>query len=349
MGATLEIHRRLTPDYGNWTGPGYRPARIGAYGFTNYTNWTQFRDGTGLRPADNQVIVGERFQGSFNPAAHVHYIGCLFKGSSPNDRLTGNNGVDPIYENCTWEGADYSGAFLSDYQFAISDFGTGLAPGMQVIKCVARDFGNAFVVAGDYSANPQLYQDSLIYEACLTNDPSTGLPYHTDGIGNEDNGGLVKGVNINHCVIASRGNTNGWAFQNGTYAGIHTTNSVGAGFGYLLAYAATGGTTTDIVHTDNEYWTMFRPHQDVNGQGDGGGPCYPQLDWAKDANGGTWRRNKWVSVLDAARAAQFPWATTFEWGNPAYNGMFWIPNGTDVTANGFDETNHVSSSDYNGL
>jgi hypothetical protein len=188
---------------------------------------------------------------------------------------------------------------------------------LTVRYCDFWGFGNAISVNGSTQAKPQVFEHNWIHDAA-----ADGGSYHTDGIGSLSGAGSMSYAVINHNRIDSAGNTNGLAFQQGVYDHTTITNNYFGGFGYCVAVWSTNTYTT---FTDNTFSTEILPVF---------GPCYPHN--FSTTTGSTWRRNRWKVPSGAA------------WGNPAHDGWFWIPGGTDASAVGYSDDSFVSLSDFAG-
>jgi hypothetical protein len=139
---------------------------------------------------------------------------------------------------------------------------------------------------GTDASNPGTFRHCYIHDCADTD--SSGAPqgqeYHHDGIGPDSEGGSHDTL-VDHCTIASRGNTNGVALQgSSTYNRITVRDSYIAGWGYAVSIGATTPwNCTNITVTGNvfsaEVETLF-------------GPLYGN-NWASGGGTNTWRGNRY--------------------------------------------------------
>jgi hypothetical protein len=129
--------------------------------------------------------------------------------------------------------------------------------------------------------------------------------------------GSSSHVVVDNNVIESVGNTNGIAWQGGTYDHFTITNNLISGWGYAVNIS---GTTSNMTFTDNVFSTRLKCDW---------GPLYPSSFWV--TAGSIWRRNKWMVPVGAA------------WGNRAHDGWFWRP--TRAGSGTASDTAYVSQVD----
>lgn len=248
------------------------------------------------------------------------FIGCRFKAVSVLDALTISHTRDCTFSYCSFEPGVSAPPvpFNSSYQYGFVAGGpyNSQAQGLKLSHCDFWGFGNAIEGCGGSATHPTLIEWCWIHDAAADG----GGQYHTDGIGMTDTGSSLSYVTVDHCRIESHGNTNGLAWQSGTYSNMAVTNNLFSGFGYTVAIWGKG---SNIRFEDNTYSTRFKPDF---------GPLYPQSFWT--TSGSSWKRNKWLVPAGA------------EWGNTAHNGWFWIPNAAEIK--GSDDTPYVSQADFAG-
>jgi Right handed beta helix region len=248
--------------------------------------------------------------------SNVTFYGCRFKGVAVEQAMvilygtTGANGNGITFDYSSFEPgvAAPPTPYSQSYQYGIAAAGS-YHSSVQKLVVTHSDFwgfGNAIDVTGSTQANPHIFRHNYIHDAA-----QDGGSYHTDGIGDTTGSGRGSYVVIDHNTIVSNGNTNGIAFQQGSYDHFTVTNNLFSGFGYTIAIWAPAPYT---IFTDNTYSTILRPYY---------GPLYPQSFWT--STGSVWARNRWSVPSGAA------------WGNPLHDGWFWVPN-----------TSMVSQTDYQG-
>lgn len=255
------------------------------------------------------------------PSAHVSNVtfnGCRFHGTAVDQALVLLFGDNITFNYSSFEPgvAAPPVPHASSYQYGIEADGAynSTVGKLTVSHSDLWGFGNAIDVAGSTQGKPQVFNDNWIHDSA--NDGNAD--YHTDGIGTESGSGTGSYVTINHNTIEAAGNTNGLAFQQGSYSHFTVTNNLFGGFGYTVAIWANTSTT----FTGNTFSTRL---------GVVFGPLYPQTFWT----GGTslWRNNRWSVPAGAA------------WGSSAHDGWFWMPNPSDSPAS---DTPFVSQTDYAG-
>jgi len=255
------------------------------------------------------------------PVSNVTFYGCRFKATAVNEALVVLFGDNITFDYSSFEpGVDAPPVpFLKSYQYGISAGGSygSFVGKLTVSHSDFWGFGNAIDVTGSTQEKPHVFRDSWIHDA---SDDNNG-EYHTDGIGSLSGSGRGSYVVIDHNTIESIGNTNGIAFQAGTYSNFTITNNLFGGFGYtVVVWAANGAPNT--VFTDNTFSTRLRVVW---------GPLYPQGFW--QSAGSLWRRNKWMVPVGAA------------WGSRTHDGWYWVPVSSGNS--GSSDTVFVSQADYN--
>jgi hypothetical protein len=193
--------------------------------------------------------------------------------------------------------------FNQSYQYGIAANGgyNTRAEKLTVSHSDFWGFGNAIDTYGSTQAKPHVFRDNYIHDAAEDGNGN----YHTDGIGTLSGNGTGSYMVLDHNTIASAGNTNGIAYQQGSYSNVTITNNLFSGFGYTIALWAPAPNTT---FTGNTFSTMLKPVW---------GPLYPQSFWTSP--GSLWKNNKWLVPAGAA------------YGNPADSGKFWTPSGPSAT------------------
>jgi hypothetical protein len=225
------------------------------------------------------------------------------------------------------------------YQYGIVADGTQASPGtwnsfcaaLTVDHCDIWGFANATKITGGTQAAPHIYQYSYLHDPRI--DDATDSD-HTDGFGGEAGGtesytqitgNTIGGV----CHDATGWDTQALAFQNSpgpsTWDHFTVTGNWFSGCGVTVNII--GGTTaapappTNLTFTGNTFSTrwrpLFRPLYDGN---------------IVSGTGTVWRGNKWQVPAGA------------EWGNPAHDGLFWMPVASGIVGN--DDTPYVSVTDF---
>lgn len=207
-------------------------------------------------------------------------------------------------------------SYAQSYQYGIEADGSYYST-VQQLTVTHSDFwgfGNAIDVSGSTKDKPQVFRDNYIHDAA---DDNNGT-YHTDGIGTLSGAGTGSYMVLDHNTIESPGNTNGIAFQAGTYDHVTITNNLLGGFGYTVALL---GGATNTTFTGNTFSTRLKVAW---------GPLYPADFWT--TTGSVWKNNKWLVPTGAA------------WGDPAHSGWYWIPNST--ANSGASDMPFVSQTDH---
>jgi hypothetical protein len=254
---------------------------------------------------------------------NVVFYGDDFDVTAPqNANVTGGSGDTGItFEYDTFQ-PNVSAPPVScsqSYQYGIYNEG-GQMKGYTVEYSDFWGFGNAIDTSGSTQAAPQVFKYNWIHDSSTTG----GCGYHNDGIGMLNNGTEDYAV-VDHNTIESIGNTNGIAWQNGTYAHDSDTNNLLSGWNEAFA----GGRCTSSC-TAPTYITVtgnvFSTYLSIEGD-------YP-IDNATaywSATGSTWNHNYWAVPPGAA------------WGTSAYNGYYWVPT---TNSNYPSDCGFVSATDY---
>jgi hypothetical protein len=181
-------------------------------------------------------------------------------------------------------------------------------------------WGNGIQIGYSSQAKPLTVKDSWFHDA-----RDDGNIDHTDAILENYGGSGFSYMTFDHNTIVSVGNTNGLALQNGDKGGydhLTVTNNYFSGFGYTVNIGGSGRISNSLF-TGNTYGTDIKPTY---------GPLY---DWSSDGTNNLWRNNKWHVPSGG-------------WGNPAHDGWYWIPDGSDASNYGYDDSMFVSQTDYAG-
>ena len=175
-----------------------------------------------------------------------------------------------------------------------------------------------------YSTTAQMTCDN-----CWIHDATNPAPasYHTDATGYLNGGTPPQNVTVNHCTMASLGNTNAVAFQASTgtpYSNIIVTNNYISGFGYTACLFLPSGTATNNTFTGNVFATDIAWIY---------GPIYPDPTslFNYGTYGNLWRQNT-LSVYPGT-TPQSGSTLTYTAGD---NGKYLLPNTT------------LSTTDYTG-
>lgn len=297
------------------TNTGYRNAPNCPNGLTTYNGATVVSNTTyscmdfpgGIDVGSNSVQV-----------TNVTFYGSRFHGVAVNEKLVGLWGDNITFDYCSFEPgvAAPPTPFNQSYQYGIEadgSYNTHVGK-LTVSHGDFWGFGNAIDIDGSTQSKPQQFTDNWIHDSA-----ADGGQYHTDGIGSLSGSARGSYILLNHNTIESLGNTNGVAFQQGTYDHVTITNNLLGGFGYSLAVWATNTYTTV---TDNTFSTRLPVTF---------GPLYQ--DNLATTTGSLWRRNHWRVPVGSA------------WGSPAHDGWFWIPVSADSP---FNDVPFVSQTDFVG-
>lgn len=249
--------------------------------------------------------------------SNVTFNGCRFYGTAVGEGLVLLWGDNVTFNYCSFEPnlAAPPVAYNQSYQYGLTgngSYNTHIAQ-LTVRHCDFWGFGNAIDCKGSTQAKPHVYEHNWIHDAAADG----GGIYHTDGIGDQSGAGVGSYVVIHHNTIESVGNTNGIAYQQGTYHHFTVTDNWLGGFGYTVAIWA----NTSTVFTGNVFSTRLPCTW---------GPLYGQTFWTGGSS--LWRNNKWHVPAGAA------------WGNPAHDGWYWLPNAMASQ----NDSNFTSQTDYTG-
>lgn len=228
--------------------------------------------------------------------SRVHFFGCLFKAAG--EALVRLYGDDITFEYCSFE-PDVDAppvSYSSGYQYGLCANGgwyTSIGK-LTVTSCDMWGFANGIDCIGSTRSKPHVFRNNWIHDA-----RADGGRDHTDGIGFMGGKGSSSYVVVENNVIESIGNTNGIAWQGGTYDHFTIAGNQISGWGYGVNIS---GTTSDILFVDNVFSTRLKCAW---------GPLYPSNFWTTP--GSLWKRNRWKVPVGAA------------WGDLAHDDWFWRP------------------------
>jgi peptidoglycan hydrolase-like protein with peptidoglycan-binding domain/chitodextrinase len=168
-------------------------------------------------------------------------------------------------------------------------------------------FAGAIATNGSTQAKPHVFRDNWIH------DPrADGGVDHTDGIGETSGFGNSSYVVIDHNSVLGVGNTNGLAYQAGTYSNFSVTNNYFSGFGYTINLGNAMNNSSNFLFSGNTFGTNFRPDW---------GPLY---GWG--GTGNVWKCN-YIKFVPGTT-----WTSGGGWKPVASDdGKFWTPNGVSAT------------------
>lgn len=306
--------------------PGY-PGNLapgGAVVSGNTYNFLDYADGLGLTGVSNVTFNGCRFQSNDVGFANIILVNCtniVFNYCSIVPLVSLH--PTPTHPG-TWPsaGAGQPAAGLTPieyafymidgdggYQYGVRIGGTTGTAGTIIDHCDIWGFGNAVDFVG---ALDGIVRDTWIHDAANP-DPQG---YHTDGPGYLDGGGGRSNILIEHCTIATLGNTNAIAFQaaGSPYSNITVQGCFLSGFGYTVDMCHNVGGNSSLTFLDNIFGTDIRW---------GFGPVYADFtaQFAQATN--RWHNNKLRMLAGTSPAAgsQPVWT-------PANDGQFVWPDGT---------------------
>jgi hypothetical protein len=254
-----------------------------------------------------------------SPVTNVTFNGCEFDSDNTGAAtavLLYGDGLTFSY--CTIRPTGLTSPPASNaqgYQYALQGDG-GFSTSVQALTvqhCDIWGFAEAIDVSGGTQAKPHTYLWNWIHDP--RND---GGVDHTDGLGAQSGTGTESYCVISRNNIQALANTNGIAFQGGTYDHMTVSGNLFGGYGYTIHI---GDTVSFISFTDNTFSTALLPTF---------APVYPVSFWT--ATGSAWKRNKWLVPPGA------------QWGDPAHNGYFWLPVSSTIV--GTDDTPYVSLTDF---
>jgi hypothetical protein len=270
------------------------------------------------------------FNGTPTIPANVTFIGCRFTSNwSDGWNVRSDNNV--TFKFCTFEpqtpaappnaawpsaGAGLSVAgdsaqipymIASGYQYGIhKPNGTLLME-----DCDMWGFGNAVTMFGTAQ---KTIRRCWIHDAARA--MTSGELYHHDGPGHLDGGGCSN-VLIEDCTIASLGNTNGLAFQIGSYSNIVIRRNYLSGWGFTADLGHGGGNDTGMIFEDNVIATDIQSVW---------GPLYTNFVTTYRSAGSSWKRNKLRVMPGTVKASGAVFSFT-----QADDGKFIHPDGAKST------------------
>jgi hypothetical protein len=288
------------PDFSN-TGYNREPSYPGS--LTDYTGGMTQSGWVPIQESNNTTISYKRFLGKMGVGYlgvgdNLTFVGCLFEGTQPNDNLVQiYSATKCTFRYCTFKPNQFSAPPGNNGTITSSKTapGTPYSQSWQLIANMVAgtvttfdhcDFwGGAGVqtTGGVDALNPGTFKDCYMHD-CADNDGSGGSGYHHDWVGPDSEGGSHDTL-VDHCTIASLGNTNAIALQgSSTYNRITVKNSYFSGFGYTLSFGATTPwQDTNMTVTDN----IFSTELDVLF-----GPLYGN-NWNSGGGTNTWQRNRY--------------------------------------------------------
>lgn len=269
--------------------------------------------------------------------SHVQFVGCRFQSNSLiNFNVQCDNARDLSFLYCSF--TPRAALYTKPPGAAWPSAGAGLQTTKQVsnANCVDGDGGYQYglnvrgegPVLADHcdfwgfgNGGPLFYSTTAQMTArdCWIHDACNASPqgYHIDGSGYLDGGIPPTHVTIDHCTIASLGNTNAVAFQaaKSPYDHISVTRNFFSGFGFCVDMCHGVAGSTNLLFRDNTFGTDI-PWQHF--------PIYgtPAVLFNRRANPTNLWQNNRLRVLrgtSAIAGSAFAWST-------AQNGFFMWPN-----------------------
>ncbi len=216
------------PDY-----PGSLTTFTGTFQSNHTYNFMKFPSGAFIGSVDS-------------PVSNVTFHGCLFLASGDiNVALFGDN-ITFDYSTFAPAGATAPPvSHTAGYTSMAYQADGGYNAFVQQLTVTHSDFwgfANAIDLQGSTQAKPQVFRDNYFHDA-----RADGNADHTDAIGcQHDKGGTGSYMILDHNTIESVGNTNGIAFQGGTWSHIQVTGNLIGGWGYAVHI---GDTTSYITFT----------------------------------------------------------------------------------------------------
>lgn len=347
------VYPGLSAGVGSAAGPSVSTPTGATYGHLADPSWPgSFTGGTntvGLTATTGQTYSYWDFKGGVDvgttsvAANNVTFRGCRFQfsanvsnqgdASSAQALLFGDN---VTFDYCTFQpsttnypteltGEEISGdtstyvQYGKAYQYAINGgggFNTHIGD-LLIDHCDFWGFGNALELAGSTVAKPHIVRNSWFHHG--------GDPFVVNVSSNQfhndcwlvNNGGYHGAQCVNN-VMEIWGNTNLLAWQGaGAYNDSVITGNRFSGDQESISLSASG-TSARVTFTDNVFSTRI-------GRAVGSGK--PLRSWAvsDSGTGSLWRRNTWL-VPGSASTGNYPGAN---WGNTAWNGLYWHPSDTD--------------------
>jgi hypothetical protein len=292
----------------------------GAVASGNTYNFLDFNGGLGLTSISNVTFNGCRFQSNSVGFANIRLVSCTnirfnYCSVVPLVSLASAPTHPGVWPSAgTGVAVDASGGYApymingnNGYQYGIRI--EGASGGTVIDHCDIWGFGNAI----DFNdALNCVITNTWIHDAANP-DPQG---YHTDGPGYLDGGPGRSNITIQHCTIASIGNTNGIALQaaSSAYSNITVQNNYLSGFGYLVDMCHNAVGNTNLNFLDNILATDLRWVF---------GPIY--TDFTAQFAGAT---NRWHNNKFKVLAGTSPAAGSLPLWTPANDGNFVWPDGS---------------------
>jgi hypothetical protein len=226
-----------------------------------------------------------------------------------------------VTASCGNDWSAYGIPYNSGYQKAFQNLNTGTI----FNHCDFWGWGNCpdFDIA--YTAGVTI-KDCWFHDARMDGPVGAFCTDHTDSVAYTSSLAAPGNITVNHCTIASIGNTNGIGFQNATtpYNNIAITNCYISGFGQMVDMCHNVTGNTNLTFTDNILATDLMWNTAMY-----------QLDFstAFSGNGNLWRRNKFRLYPGSGSSYASAYAT--------FDGMFCLPKKTGTLSDSF------GSSDWN--
>ena len=256
---------------GHTNAPGFTSLSPGgAVTSGNTYNFLDFADGLTLNNIDNVTFNGCRFQSNSNEFANIRLISC--------DAITFNYcSIVPLVSlhatpthPGTWPSAGagedvhgQDGGGFEPYMIPWDDayqYGIRMESGCTNIiisHCDLWGWGNSIDLVG---ADDVLIEHTWIHDAGSGDNGTIPDAFHHDGPGYLDGGGPPSGITVNHCTIASLGNTNAIAYQAATspYVNMIVNDCYLTGFGVCVDMCHNVSGNTGLEFTNNVIGTDIR-------------------------------------------------------------------------------------------
>ena len=340
------------PAVGSGLFPGQAGNPVGfaaAPGFTSLTAWpggtgqqtisdgtnSQSGSGTALDPWVFKFFDFNSGTGGVDvTASHVKFIGCRFQSNQVAFYNVSVDGIDQTYSYCSF--TPLASLYTSPPGAAWPSAGAGLQTITQVtdVNCIGGNSGyqvglsvaSAGPLTADHcdfwgggNSGSQGFLGTtaqMTFTDCWIHDAPNAAPqtYHQDGIGFVNGTAAPSNILIQHCTIASIGNTNALAMQSAStpYSFINVINNYFSGFGLCVDMCHDVVGNNNMAFTDNIFGTdvcwVF-------------GPLYTASTslWTGTTN--LWRRNKLAVLAGTAPISGSGFAFT-----SADNNKFILPD-----------------------
>lgn len=278
--------------------PGAYPGQLSASstiasGTANTPKVYAFQDFGGITITASYVIfVGCRFAASgtvnqrFDTGTHVSFFYCTYQPP-----------VGTVQPHAAWPaagagtglnrssaGSNYSVSNASGYQYGVVGSVNAKFVDLFWDHCDMWGSANNFDFEGAPATGPVAIHDCWIHDCRF---PGISPNWdHSDGVGYEGSDAGPPNFTLNHCTVASFGNTNGLAMQGTSWINTTITNNYLSGWDVLInmPYPPTYGPVNNLTFTGNVIGTdivsnFWGPLHDVTGWVNGSG------------HGGLWRNN----------------------------------------------------------